>query len=94
MSFEGVETLFHEFGHGLQHAHHRRPLSCGHQQRGVGYVELPSQFARTGALTEHPMGMARHWQTDEPLPEADYRKLCSSRTFMQGNGTSVRCTSP
>ena len=51
-------------------------------------VELPSQFMENWCLDRSTlMGMARHWQTDEPLPEADYRKLCSSRTFMQGNGT-------
>ena len=33
------------------------------------------------------MGMARHWQTGAPLPEADYRKLQQARTFMAGCAT-------
>jgi oligopeptidase A len=33
------------------------------------------------------MGMARHWQSGEPLPEAEYRKLLAARTFMGGSAT-------
>ena len=51
-------------------------------------VELPSQFMENWCLDRHTlMGMARHWQTGEPLPEEDYNKLRNSRTFMQGCGT-------
>jgi oligopeptidase A len=31
--------------------------------------------------------MARHWQTGEPLPEAEFNKLRSSRTFNAGLAT-------
>ena len=90
MSFEEVETLFHEFGHGLQHMLTTvdHPQAAGINNVEWDAVELPSQFMENWCLDRSTlMGMARHWQTDEPLPEADYRKLCSSRTFMQGNGT-------
>ena len=90
MSFEEVETLFHEFGHGLQHmlTTVNYPQAAGINNVEWDAVELPSQFMENWCLDRSTlMGMARHWQTDEPLPEADYRKLCSSRTFMQGNGT-------
>ena len=33
------------------------------------------------------MGMALHWQTGEPLPEEEFRKLLDSRTFNAGLGT-------
>ena len=33
------------------------------------------------------MGMARHWQTGEPLPESEFNKLRSSRTFNAGLAT-------
>ena len=90
MSFEEVETLFHEFGHGLQHMlttveHHQ---AAGINNVEWDAVELPSQFMENWCLDRHTlMGMARHWQTGEPLPEEDYNKLRNSRTFMQGCGT-------
>ena len=90
MSFEEVETLFHEFGHGLQHmlTTVEHPQAAGINNVEWDAVELPSQFMENWCLDHSTlMGMARHWQTGEPLPEADYRKLRSSRTFMQGNGT-------
>ena len=90
MSFEEVETLFHEFGHGLQHmlTTVEHPEAAGINNVEWDAVELPSQFMENWCLDRSTlMGMARHWQTEEPLPEADYQKLCSSRTFMQGNGT-------
>jgi oligopeptidase A len=33
------------------------------------------------------MGMARHWQSGESLPEDEYRKLLAARTFMGGSAT-------
>ena len=33
------------------------------------------------------MGMARHWQTGEPLPEEEFQKLQNSRTFNSGLAT-------
>jgi oligopeptidase A len=33
------------------------------------------------------LGMARHWQTAEPLPEAEFAKLQAARTFMGGAAT-------
>ena len=90
MSFEEVETLFHEFGHGLQHmlTTVEHPQAAGINNVEWDAVELPSQFMENWCFDRRTlMGMARHWTTGEPLPEADYNKLCSSRTFMQGSGT-------
>ena len=90
MSFEEVETLFHEFGHGLQHmlTTVEHPQAAGINNVEWDAVELPSQFMENWCLDRHTlMGMARHWQTGEPLPEEDYNKLRNSRTFMQGCGT-------
>jgi len=90
MSFEEVETLFHEFGHGLQHmlTTVEHPQAAGINDVEWDAVELPSQFMENWCLDRHTlMGMARHWQTGEPLPEEDYNKLRNSRTFMQGCGT-------
>lgn len=90
MSFEEVETLFHEFGHGLQHmlTTVEHPQAAGINNVEWDAVELPSQFMENWCLDRTTlMGMARHWQTGESLPEADFEKLRSSRTFMAGFAT-------
>ena len=90
MTFEEVETLFHEFGHGLQHmlTTVERPQAAGINNVEWDAVELPSQFMENWCYDSATlMGMARHWQTGEPLPEADYQKLLAARTFMGGSAT-------
>jgi oligopeptidase A len=90
MTFDEVETLFHEFGHGLQHmlTTVERPQAAGINNVEWDAVELPSQFMENWCYDRATlMGMARHWQTGEPLPEADYQKLLAARTFMGGSAT-------
>ncbi|MEB3308399.1 MAG: M3 family metallopeptidase [Cyanobacteriota bacterium] len=90
MTFEEVETLFHEFGHGLQHmlTTVERPQAAGINNVEWDAVELPSQFMENWCYDRATlMGMARHWQSGEPLPEAEYRKLLAARTFMGGSAT-------
>ena len=90
MSFEEVETLFHEFGHGLQHMLTRvdYPQAAGINNVEWDAVELPSQLMENWCLDHATlMGMARHWQSGDPLPEADFRKLQQAHTFMAGCAT-------
>ncbi len=90
MTFDEVETLFHEFGHGLQHmlTTVERPEAAGINNVEWDAVELPSQFMENWCYDRATlMGMARHWQSGEPLPEADYQKLLAARTFMGGSAT-------
>ena len=90
MTFEEVETLFHEFGHGLQHmlTTVERPQAAGINNVEWDAVELPSQFMENWCYDRSTlMGMARHWQSGEPLPEAEYQKLLAARTFMGGSAT-------
>ena len=90
MRFEEVETLFHEFGHGLQHMLTRveRPQAAGINGVEWDAVELPSQFMENWCYDHATlMGMARHWQNGSPLPESDYAKLLAARTFMGGSAT-------
>ena len=90
MSFEEVETLFHEFGHGLQHmlTTVEEPEAAGISNVEWDAVELPSQFMENWCLDRNTlMGMARHWQTGEPLPEEEFQKLQNSRTFNSGLAT-------
>jgi oligopeptidase A len=90
MTFEEVETLFHEFGHGLQHmlTTVERPQAAGINNVEWDAVELPSQFMENWCYDRATlMGMARHWQSGEPLPEAEYQKLLVARTFMGASAT-------
>ena len=86
MTFEEVETLFHEFGHGLQHMLTTvdRPQAAGINNVEWDAVELPSQFMENWCYDRATlMGMARHWQSGEPLPEAEFAKLQAARTFLR-----------
>ncbi|QPN63286.1 M3 family metallopeptidase [Synechococcus sp. CBW1004] len=90
MTFGEVETLFHEFGHGLQHmlTTVERPQAAGINNVEWDAVELPSQFMENWCYDRSTLlGMARHWQTGEPLPEEEFAKLQAARTFMAGAAT-------
>ena len=88
MTFSEVETLFHEFGHGLQHMLTRVDYSGAAGINNVEWdaVELPSQFMENWCYDRDTLfGMAKHYESGEPLPEADYQKLLAARHFMTGN---------
>ncbi|MEL7512959.1 MAG: M3 family metallopeptidase, partial [Cyanobacteria bacterium J06554_3] len=88
MTFREVETLFHEFGHGLQHMLTQVNYSGAAGINNVEWdaVELPSQFMENWCYESATLfGMAKHYETGEPLPEADYQKLLAARHFMTGN---------
>ena len=90
MTFQEVETLFHEFGHGLHHmlTTVERPQAAGINNVEWDAVELPSQFMENWCYDRATlMGMARHWQSGEPLPEEEFAKLQAARTFMGGSAT-------
>ncbi len=90
MTFDEVETLFHEFGHGLQHMLTTvdRPQAAGINQVEWDAVELPSQFMENWCYDRATLfGMARHWQSGALLPEEEYQKLLAARTFMGGSAT-------
>ncbi|MFM9110582.1 MAG: M3 family metallopeptidase [Prochlorococcaceae cyanobacterium] len=90
MTFEEVETLFHEFGHGLHHmlTTVERPQAAGINNVEWDAVELPSQFMENWCYDRATLlGMARHWQSGEPLPEPEFAKLLAARTFMGGAAT-------
>ncbi|MEO1146064.1 MAG: M3 family metallopeptidase [Cyanobacteria bacterium J06638_22] len=88
MTFEEVTTLFHEFGHGLQHMLTRVNYSFASGINGVEWdaVELPSQFMENWCYDRPTLfSMATHYETGEPLPEAYYQKLLAAKTFMSGS---------
>jgi oligopeptidase A len=90
MTFREVETLFHEFGHGLHHMLTRVDFAGAAGINNVEWdaVELPSQFMENWCYDRATLfGMARHYETGAPLPEEYYQRLLAARTFMNGSGT-------
>ena len=91
MTFNEVTTLFHEAGHGLQHMLTKVPHAPAAGINGVEWdaVELPSQFMENfcyDAATIYGTGMAKHYETGEPLPRELFDKLCEQKTFQAGLG--------
>ena len=89
MTFGDVETLFHEFGHGLQHMLTQVDYSGASGINNIEWdaVELPSQFMENWCYDRATLfGMARHYETGEALPESYYQKLIASKNYMSGSG--------
>ncbi len=89
MTFGEVETLFHEFGHGLQHMLTTVDLRDVSGISGVEWdaVELPSQFMENWCYHKPTlMGMAIHYQTGERLPDDLFEKICKARTYRAASG--------
>ena len=90
LTFREVETLFHEFGHGLQHMLTTVDYSEASGINGVEWdaVELPSQFMENWCYHKKTLlGLAHHYQTGEVLPDSFYDKLVASKTYMAASQT-------
>eukprot|EP00913_Durusdinium_trenchii_P023284 g21862.t1 len=88
MTFREVETLFHEFGHGLQQMLTTVDEADASGINGVEWdaVELPSQFMENWCYHKPTLlGMTAHYETGEPLPEDLFNKLVAARTFRSGS---------
>lgn len=89
MTFSEVTTLFHETGHGLQHMLTEVQHSPAAGINGVEWdaVELPSQFMENWCYDEstiYDAGLAKHYETGEPLPKELFQKLCEQKTYQAG----------
>ena len=87
MTFREVETLFHEFGHGLQHMLTTVDYADASGINGVEWdaVELPSQFMENWCYHKPTLiGMTAHYQSGEPLPDELFEKICAARTYRAG----------
>ena len=89
LTWDNVETVFHEFGHALHGL-----LTNTYYQETAGtnvprdFVELPSQLNEMWAF--HPRVLdryARHWETGEPLPDQVRDAIVSSKHFGQPYAT-------
>jgi peptidyl-dipeptidase Dcp len=89
LSFDDAETLFHEFGHALHGllSHVRYPSQSGTSVRR-DFVEFPSQiYEHWLAEPDVLRTYARHFQTDEPIPDDLITRLLAARNFNQGHAT-------
>ena len=86
LSMDDVETLFHEFGHalhGLLSKAHYKSLSGTNTPRD--FVELPSQFMENYCYEpEIIRTYARHYKTDEVIPDSLIEKINNAGKFNQG----------
>lgn len=87
MSFAEVETLFHEFGHGLQHMLTEIDIGEISGISGIEWdaVELPSQFMENWCYHKETLySFAKHYSTGDALPLEMYENLLRRRTFGSG----------
>ncbi len=90
MTFREIETLFHEFGHTLQHMLTRVDYGLASGIRNVDWdaVELPSQFMENWCYhRETILGLSSHVETGAPLPDTLFDKICAARTYQSGMST-------
>ena len=90
LSFEQVETLFHEFGHalhGLLSDVNYPSLSGTSVKRD--YVEFPSQMMENWAIQPEVLASyAKHYQTNEIIPQELIKKITNAAKFNQGFATT------
>jgi peptidyl-dipeptidase Dcp len=86
LSFDDVNTMFHEFGHALHgmFSNVKYPtLASTNVPRD--FVEFPSQFNEHWALDPAVFAnYAKHYQTGAAMPQTLVDKIKKSRTFNQG----------
>lgn len=86
LSFNELETLFHEFGHSL----HGLLSQCKYKSlAGTNvlwdFVELPSQFMENWLLEKEVLDLfAGHYETGESVPAEMIEKLQKSSRFQAG----------
>ena len=86
-SHDEVNTLFHEFGHGLHHMLTQVDYSGVSGINGVAWdaVELPSQFMENWCWQKASLALiARHYQTGEVLPDEIFAKMNAAKNFQSG----------
>ena len=87
LTHDEVQTLFHEFGHGLHHMLTQVDYAGVSGISGVEWdaVELPSQFMENWCWEQEALALiSGHYQTGEKLPEALFNKMIAAKNFQAG----------
>lgn len=82
-----VQTLFHEFGHGLHHLLTRVDYRGVAGINGVAWdaVELPSQFMENWCWERPALDLiSGHIESGERIPAALYQKMRAAKNFQSG----------
>ncbi len=93
LTIDEVETMFHEFGHGL-HGMLSRARYEGQSGTNVDrdFVELPSQIHEHWAFEPELLAVyARHYKNGDVIPTELVEKLEASSTHNQGFRTAELC---
>ncbi len=91
MRFSEVETLFHEFGHGLHGLHTQIDYSsfAGTSGSPRDYVEFPAQILEHWTSEPEMLEMyARHYETGEVIPAELVERLLAASNHNQGFKTT------
>jgi Zn-dependent oligopeptidase len=89
LTFGEVTTLFHEFGHAL----HGMLANTTYQSLSgtnvfQDFVELPSQILENWCYEKQCLDLfARHYETQEPIPQTFIQKIKESSKFLEGYST-------
>jgi oligopeptidase A len=81
---DDVVTLFHEFGHALQHMLTKIDYADVSGINGVPWdaVEVASQFLENWAWQKESIGLiSKHYKTGESLPDALFEKMNHAKNF-------------
>ncbi len=90
LTHDDVTTLFHEFGHGLQHMLTQVNERDVSGISGIEWdaVELPSQFMENFCWEWNVLShMTAHVDTGLPLPRALFDKMLAAKNFQSGMQT-------
>jgi len=84
LSHNDLQTLFHEFGHGLHHMLTRVDCAAVSGINGVAWdaVELPSQFLENWCWQRESLALiSSHHKSGESLPAELLNKMLAARNF-------------
>lgn len=87
LSHDDVQTLFHEFGHGIHHMLTQVDELDVAGINGVEWdaVELPSQFMENFAWEWSVVeSLTCHETTEQPMPKALFDKMVAAKNFQSG----------